>query len=348
VIIGIDVHKHRHTAALIDERGVLIATLGFDNGPDGVAALRQWLVAHQAADAVVGVENAGGYGQLVSAALAAAGHEVLNVPAWRTKRDRPHGGPGKSDPGDALAIARVVLQERAHLGPALEPELIRAIGLLETHRRQSVWRRTDAVQRLRAIWTQVDPVAEAALGNITSARALRRLKRIRFGDGLADQAAARCIQELAAEIEQLNRRVRELDAELAQLVATHGNPFEGICGAGPQTVVTLIAQSGDVRRFRSDAAYARFGGTAPIPCGSGRTAGRHRLHRGGNRQVNAALHRIAVTQARWDPAGKAFLARKIAEGKTPREARRALKRHLANVVYRRLRDWAERALPAPT
>jgi transposase len=348
VIVGIDVHKHRHTAALIDERGIGLGTLTFANRADGIAALRQWLCAHQAADAVVGVENAGGYGQLVSAALAAAGHEVLNVPAWRTKRDRPHGGPGKSDPGDALAIARVVLQDRAHLGPALEPELIRTISLLETHRRQSVWRRTDAVQRLRAIWTQFDPDAEAALGNLTSARALRRLRRIRLGDGLAEQAAARCIQELAAEIEQLNRRVRELDAELAQLVATHGNPFEGICGAGPQTVVTLIGQSGDVRRFRSDAAYARFGGTAPIPCGSGRTAGRHRLHRGGNRQINAALHRIAVTQARWDPAGQAFLARKLAEGKTPREARRALKRHLANVVYRRLRDWAEVALPAPT
>jgi hypothetical protein len=85
---------------------------------------------------------------------------------------------------------------------------------------------------------------------------------------------------------------------------------------------------------------------APIPCGSGASGGRYRLHRGGNRQVNAALHRIVIVQAQWDPAARAYLERKIAEGKTPREARRALKRHLANLVYRRLHRWAEDALPA--
>jgi transposase len=103
----------------------------------------------------------------------------------------------------------------------------------------------------------------------------------------------------------------------------------------------VIAHAGDVRRFRDAAAFARFCGAAPIPCGSGQTSGRHRLHRGGNRQLNAALYRIAIVQQRHHPAAKAFLARKLAEGKTPREARRALKRHLANVVYRRLLAWAE-------
>ena len=220
-----------------------------------------------------------------------------------------------------------------------------AIALLETHGRQTVWRRTDAIQRLRAVWTQVDPDAEAAVGHLNRQRALARLKRIDLGAGLAERAAARCIRELAEEIERLEARVRGLDQELARLVAEHGNPLEGLCGAGPQTVVTLIAQSGDVRRFRSPAAYARYSGAAPIPSGSGQTATRHRLHRGGNRQVNSALHRIAVTQARWDPDGQAFLARKLAEGKTSREARRALKRHLApNVVYRPLLAWAEVAL----
>jgi transposase len=114
------------------------------------------------------------------------------------------------------------------------------------------------------------------------------------------------------------------------------------------TTVTLIAESGDVRRFRGDAAFARYGGSAPIPSGSGATAGRHRLHRGGNRQVNACLHRIAVTQARVDPRARSFLARKVAAGKTKREARRALKRHLSDVVYRRLYTWAEQALPPST
>ncbi len=153
------------------------------------------------------------------------------------------------------------------------------------------------------------------------------------------------MHRIAAEIARLDGVVHDLDKQLAELVARNGNPLEDVCGAGLQVTATLIAQSGDVRRFRDRAAYARYGGVAPIPCGSGASAGRHRLHRGGNRQVNAALHRIAIVQAQWDPAARAYLERKLAEGKTPREARRALKRHLANLVYRRLHLWAEDALP---
>jgi transposase len=348
MIIGIDVHKRRHAAALVDERGVAVATLTIPNSREGVARLRRWLSEHGAEQALVGVENAAGYGRLVSAVLAAAGHEVLNVPAWRVKRERPHEGPGKSDPADAVAIAHCVLRHREKLGPALEPPLVRAIAFLDTHRRQLVARRTDAIQRLRAVWAQVDPEAERAVGNVATARALRRLKAIDLGDGLAKQAAVRCIRDLAFEIEQLNERIRQLETELAALLAESGDPFVDLRGARLATAVTLIAQSGDVRRFRSDAAYARYGGSAPIPCGSGSTAGRHRLHRGGNRQVNACLHRIAVTQARVDPRARAFLERKMAEGKTKREARRALKRHLSDVVYRRLYAWAEEALPSAT
>jgi len=234
------------------------------------------------------------------------------------------------------------------LGPALEPALIRAIAFLDTHRRQSVARRTDAIQRLRAVWAQVDPEAEAELRNVATARALKRLKAIEFRDDLAERAAARCVRDLAEEIEQLNERIRQLEAELASLLAEPGDPFTDLRGARLATAVALIGQSGDVRRFRSNAAFARYGGSAPIPCGSGSSGGRHRLHRGGNRQVNACLHRIAVTQARVDPRAQAFLERKMAEGKTKREARRASKRHLSDVVYRRLYAWAEQALPSPT
>ncbi len=345
MIVGIDVHKRSHAAAIVAERGALIATLTIANTREGVRRLRGWLAEHRAEQATIGVENAAGYGRLVCAVLAAAGHEVLNVPAWRVHRERPQQGPGKSDPADALAIAICVLRHREKLGPALEPPLIRAIAFLDTHRRQSVTRRTDAIQRLRAVWAQVDPEAEAGVPNIAAAKALRQLKQIELGDGLAEQAAARCIHDLASEIEALNERVADIEAQLQRLLRETAAPFADLPGAGLATTVTLIAQSGDVRRFRSDAAFARYGGAAPIPCGSGSTAGRHRLHRGGNRQVNACLHRIAVTQARVDPNAGAFLARKIAEGKTKREARRALKRHLSNIVYRRLHAWAEHALP---
>jgi len=341
VFVGVDVHKHLHAAALLDERGGEHGTLLFANSPDGYRQLLGWLTDRSAARAVIGVESPGSYGRSLVAALTAAGHEVLHVPAWRTHRERHRHGPGKTDPGDALAIADVVRRKRAELGPALEPELVRALGMLELQRRRFVRDRTQAIQRLRADWTQLDPVGEAKVTRLDRQRELRRLKRISFGDRLAETIAARCIRELARDIEDLNARIAELDSEIAQLLAEHGNPVADLHGAGTLIAATLIAQAGDVRRFKNEAAFARFCGAAPIPCGSGQTAGRHRLHRGGNRQLNAALYRIAIVQQRHHPDAKAFLARKIREGKTPREARRALKRHLANVIYRRLHAWAD-------
>ena len=343
MIVGIDVHKHTHAAALLDERGGQVDTLIFANRPEGYQELLGWLASHDAERSVVGIESPGSYGRCLVGALAAAGLEVLHVPAWRTHRERHRQGPGKTDPGDAISIAQVVLQRRDELGPALEPELVRALGMLELQRRRFVRDRTQAIQRLRSDWTQVDPVAEARVVRCDRQRELRKLKRIRFGDGLAERVAARCIRALAGQIEELNRRIAALDAEIAELLAEHDNPLADLHGAGTTLAAAVIAQAGDVRRFRSSGAFARFCGAAPIPCGSGQTAGRHRLHRGGNRQLNAALYRIAIVQARHHPPARAYLARKLSEGKTPREARRALKRHLANVLYRRLLGWADQA-----
>jgi transposase len=157
MILGVDVHKHTHTAALLDPPGGEVSTLTFANSADGIARLRDWLAERGGSEAVVGIENAAGYGRLLAAALIAAGHAVLTVPSWRTHRDRDLVGPGKSDAGDATAIAEVVLRKRSGLGPAAEPELVRATALLESLRRQSVAQRTQAIQRLRATWTQVNP-----------------------------------------------------------------------------------------------------------------------------------------------------------------------------------------------
>jgi transposase len=341
LIVGIDVHKHTHVAALIDERGGLIATLSIANSPKGYRQLIDWLVDRQAATAVIGVESPGSYGRCLVSALAGAGFEVLQVPAWRTHRERHRRGPGKTDPGDALSIAKVVLTDRDELAPAEEPELVRALAMLELQRRRFVRDRTQAIQRLRADWTQHDPVAEAGTIRCDRVRELRKLKRIALGDSLAQRTAARCIRQLAHDIDDLNQRIADLDTEIADLLAEHGSPLQDIHGVGSNLAATIVAQAGDVRRFRNASAFARFCGAAPIPCGSGQTSGRHRLHRGGNRQLNAALYRIAIVQQRHHSDAKTYLARKISEGKTPREARRALKRHLANVLYRHLIAWAD-------
>jgi transposase len=339
LFVGIDVHKHTHAAALIDDRGGEVAVLTFANSPAGYQRLIGWLADRKATGALIGVESPGSYGRCLVGALAAAGHEVLHVPAWRTHRERHRQGPGKTDPGDALAIADVVRRKTSELGPALQPELVRAISILELQRRRYVLDRTQAIQRLRSDWTQVDPVAEAKVVRCDRPTVLRKLKRLQLGDGLTERIAAATIRQLARDIEDLNRRIADLEAEIASLLEEHGNPVADLLGAGNQIAAALIAQAGDVRRFKNASAFARYCGAAPIPCGSGQTSGRHRLHRGGNRQLNAALYRIAIVQQRHHPAAKAFLARKIAEGKTAREARRALKRHLANVVYRRLLTW---------
>src|SRR4051812_24291332 len=275
-----------HAAALLDERGGELGTLTFANRPEGYRRLLGWLAEHDAADALIGVESPGSYGRTLVAALSAAGHEVLHVPAWRTHRERRRRGPGKTDPGDALAIADVVRRKHTELGPALEPELVRALGMLELQRRRFVHDRTQAIQRLRSDWTQLDPVGEARVVKLDRQRELRRLKRITFGDRLAATIAARCIRELACDIEDLNARITELDTEIARLLDEHGNPFADLHGAGTLLAATLIAQAGDVRRFKSQAAFARFCGAAPIPCGSGQTSGRHRLHR----ELHAALY----------------------------------------------------------
>ena len=121
---------------------------------------------------------------------------------------------------------------RDELGPALEPEVVRALAMLELQRRRFVRDRTQAIQRLRADWTQVDPVAEGCVVRLDRQRELRRLKRITFGDGLAEQIAARCVRELARDIEDLNRRIAALDGEIAQLLAEHGNPLDDLHGGG--------------------------------------------------------------------------------------------------------------------
>jgi transposase len=154
-------------------------------------------------------------------------------------------------------------------------------------------------------------------------------------------ARVRVAREQVAHIRQLNRRIEQLKRELLELVGAHRPQLLSETGCGPLVAATLIGRTAGAQRFRSDASFALQSGTAPIPCSSGKRT-QHRLNRGGDRQLNHALHVIAITRANHDPATKAYLERKEAEGKTKKGALRCLKRHLARRFHHLL------SLPAET
>jgi transposase len=245
---------------------------------------------------------------------------------------------GKSDSIDALAVARAALREpglpEAHLeGPARE------IQLLVDHREDLVAERTRIQNRLRWHLHDLDPALDEQAQRLE--RSKRRLEQLRRQLARTEQTAqVRVCRDLLRRLKALARDVEALEAELEQLVSRHAEALLELPGCGTLTAAKLIAEVAGVERFSNDAKLAKLAGVAPLDASSGKQR-RHRLNRKGNRQLNCALHRIAVAQGRVHAPARAFLARKQAEGKSRREALRCLKRHLARVVFRILRLIAQ-------
>ncbi|MGO9904561.1 MAG: transposase [Solirubrobacteraceae bacterium] len=261
-------------------------------------------------------------------------HECEREPVpCRSSRER-----GKSDSIDAFSVARAALKEgidelpTAHLdGAALD------IRLLVDHREDLVAARGQDQQRLR--WHLHDPWPELEIphGALDTAKwlgkASRRLAR-------ADQTTrVRIGRELVRQIAASTKRIHELEREINALVQGYAPQLLAERGCGPLTAAKLIGEIAGADRFATDSKLARTGGSAPIPASSANTQ-RHRLDRGGNRQLNCALHRLAVNKANWDPDTAAYLARKQAEGKSRKEALGCLKRHLTRRVWKLLRSPA--------
>jgi transposase len=262
--------------------------------------------------------------------------------------------PGKSDQIDALAIARAVARDGVERFPAAHlDQAAMEIRLLSDHRKDLVAERTRVQNRLRWHLLELCPELERSLGSGSLAhprqlaRVDRRLRR------LSACARARIAREEIAQLRDLTRRADALERELLVLVSAHRPQLLAETGCGALTAALLIGRTAGAQRFPTDASFARQTGTAPIPCSSGQRH-RHRLDRGGDRQLNHALHIIAITRARHDPATKAYLARKEAEGKGKKGALRCLKRHLARRFHHLLslpaqtpqRDPATSTLPA--
>jgi transposase len=343
IIVGIDAHSRSHTAAAIDEQGRLLDTLEVTAGPTGLEQLCGWLARFEQ-PRLVAIENARGYGLALVRRLLLAGEELVDVPAVLTCDGRRSSGrQGKHDEGDALVVARIALRDRERL-PRLDTNVLDdELKLLADAREQLIVEAGRWRNRAHALLRVAAPGYQARTGALASAGAVRRAQAVARRAERHDPVRGRLAVDALARLAALERDAGKLEREISQLLKTRGRSnLLAIRGVGPIVAAKILGETRGISRFRSQAAFAAHTGTAPVPASSGRVQ-RHRLNRGGNRQLNRALYTIAMVQARWDPAARAYHDRKISEGKSASEARRCLKRHLANIVYRAL-TADERAL----
>ena len=337
IVIGVDIHKSTHAlAAVSGDGGVVAGELEIGADESGHRRAVRW-ARELGEERVWAIEDCRHLSRRFEQALIAAGERVVRVPpkmmgqARRGERE-----PGKSDQIDARAVARAVVRDGVECFPAaFLDERALEIRLLHDHRSDLVVERTRQINRLRWHLVDICPEIEAEIParQLDSAVMLDRIaRRLRREER---SARVRVALELVGSIRIISRQADGIERELRSLVMAYRPALLAEQGLGVLTAATLIGRTAGAERFPTDAHFARQAGVAPIPVSSGRKD-RHRLHRGGDRQLNWALHVIAITRARIDPETRAYLERKRAEGKTNREALRCLKRHLARHIHRLL------------
>jgi transposase len=333
VIIGVDTHKHTHTAAVVTAAtGAVIDQATVPATPAGYRRLLA-LAGQQRGRRVWAVEGTGGYGAGLTRFLHAHHEQVVELD--RPKRAaRRHGA--KSDTIDATRAAREALgRDRLAQPRAAGPRA--ALQARLTVRRSAVQASTDAQRQLHALVIVAPETLRGRLRSLTTARLVVTCARLRQRADFDAETAA-----TVASLRALARRIRLLDAEAAEhtlaitrLVRAWRPDLLRRCGVGPIVAATVLCAWSHAGRCRSDAAFAMLAGTAPIPASSGQTV-RVRLNRSGDRQLNQALHVVVLTRLRYDPATRAYAQRRRDQGKTNREVKRCLVRYVARQLYRLL------------
>jgi transposase len=337
VVIGVDSHKRTHTAVAADETGRKLAEKTVAATSAGHLELVRWAARFETR--TFALEDCRHLSRRLSNDLLVAGEAVVRVPpklmagARRSSRQ-----PGKSDPIDALAVARAALREDLPVATLDGPD--REVRLLVDHRDDLVAERTRAQNRLRWHLHELDPGTEPAARSLDRTVVLAALER---DLATAPGTVGRIARELVGRIRALTHEINDLEGEIGRLVGALSPTLLEMVGCGPLTAAKLVGEAAGVGRFRSRAAFARHNGSAPVPVWSGNTV-RHRLSRTGNRQLNLALHRIAITQLQREGPSKTYLEHRRAKGDTKPEAIRALRRRISDEVFRRMRhDEAARA-----
>ena len=331
VLIGVDPHKRSHTAVAIDGDENPIGEMTVRAAKGQCERLLAWATPFP--DRRWAIESAGGLGYLLAQQLVAAGEDVVDVPPTLSARVRVLGSgkSAKNDPNDALSAAVAALRHRRCRPVELDDQ--RAIlRMLADRHHDLTAQRTQAVCRLHAKLTALVP--GGVTGRLSAERAGKVLASVRPVDGVTAERKHQA-RELLADVRRLDGQITAIKARIALAVEAAKTSVLEVYGVGPVVAAIIVGQSGDITRFPSKDHYGSYTGTAPIEASSGPKK-RHRLNPRGNRQLNHALHLAAITQIRNDTPGRAYYDRKIAEGKTKKEALRALKRRISDAVYRQL------------
>jgi transposase len=341
VIIGVDPHKASCTAAVLDERGELLAQQRFAATRTGFRALGRW--AKRWPERRWAIEGASGLGRRLAQQLAADGEHVVDVPAKLAARVRllSAGHGRKSDAHDAVSVA-VAAHGATRLGQVRLDDHTSVLRLLSERRDDLVRQRTQTLNRLHVLLGDLLP--GGAKPNLDADAAAALLRRVRPATAPA-RTRRQLAVDLVADLRALDRRITAVEARLRDAVTQSATTLIELFGVGPILAAKLLGEVGDIGRFATKHRFAAHNGTAPIEASSGQVV-RHRLSRAGNRKLNHALHLIAIVQIRHPTAGQAYYRRKLAEGKSPKEALRCLKRRLSDVVYRQLLADQQRSTQA--
>jgi transposase len=343
-IIGVDPHRRTFTATLLDQRGGQIGNAHFPNTRDGYKAGLAW-AAEYGPIGRWGIEGTGGLGRPLAEFLVERGHDVRDVPPHRTSARRRGRHEGKTDRLDSHRIA-VETQTNSRLARAFKnaestgPNSTRErIALWHNARRSLTKIRVQLLGELDALVHELPEELRSTLPTTKTVRArVNSLGRL-DASGVTDPTVLlrlRLIEHRVAMLRDVLEQDRIATAQLAMLVEGTGSTLPRLVGIAPRAAAEIILEVGDIRRF-SEAGFARFNGTAPIPASSGEGPGepvRHRLSRGGNRRLNAVIHRIAMIQLRFEPRARNIYDQARASGHTRREAMRVLKRNLSNAIHR--------------
>jgi transposase len=344
MIIGVDPHKASVTIEVIDERAVVAARGRFatDNASYHSMlsyARRSW--GHR----VWAVEGAGGVGRPLAQRLLADGEQVVDVPAKLAARVRVFdtGQGRKTDATDAHAVAAVALRTPGLRRLSAEDEDLVALRLLVDRRDELSRRRVQALNRLHRLLAELIP--GGAKKDLSALQAKALLASVRPRD-VAGRTRRRMAAEELADLIAVDAKLKPLKKELRDAVLGRGSYLMDLYGIGPAGAARILVDVGNVARFANRNRFASWTGTAPLDASSGAQI-RHRLSRAGNRRMNHVLHIAAIVQLRGDTPGRAYYDRRRAEGKTPMEALRCLKRRLSDAVYRQLADDAKRDEAGP-